>query len=310
VLGRLPDTDLGEVKNLHAVTCYFNPTNCPYMRANYHEFARRLSVPLITVELSFTGNFDIPGSHRLVGNTTDQLLWQKERLLNYAETLLPPECDAVVWVDADILFDSKDWPEKTLRMLRYNHVGQPYETPYEAKLSDLSHRWPVRQSTCAAYRKGHEDYYHFGKFHPGFVWAMRRDTWRAIGGLLESCVVGNGDIHMCRGFFDVDLWNDRVMNSAWANDADRWRSTAWSVIRGRVGFVPGLITHLWHGDRANRKYIERLTYLGHNGYNPPKDLIRKGELLSWSPYAMRNKKRMVSLVHDYFEERNHEQPHQ
>ena len=47
---------------LWAVTCHFNP--CGYHRriANYRVFRDRLQIPLLTVELSFTGTFELrPG---------------------------------------------------------------------------------------------------------------------------------------------------------------------------------------------------------------------------------------------------------
>lgn len=42
-----------------AITSYFNPAHYSTRLANYQRFGDQLSVPLVTVELSFTGEFEL-----------------------------------------------------------------------------------------------------------------------------------------------------------------------------------------------------------------------------------------------------------
>jgi len=77
-----------------AVTCHFNP--CGYRRrtANYHLFRQRLQVPLLTVELSFTGTFELrPGdADLLIQMHAGDVMWQKERLAGVLPSTPPPLC--------------------------------------------------------------------------------------------------------------------------------------------------------------------------------------------------------------------------
>ncbi len=45
---------------LWAITSYFNPCNYANRRSNYDIFRKHLKIPLVTVELSFTGEYHLP----------------------------------------------------------------------------------------------------------------------------------------------------------------------------------------------------------------------------------------------------------
>ena len=94
-----------------AITCYFNNSGFQQRYANYRLFSRALNVPLVTVEWSLDGNFELTDNDAdiLVQVSGGDLLWQKERLLNLGLEHLPADCTNVVWLDCDILFDHKDW---------------------------------------------------------------------------------------------------------------------------------------------------------------------------------------------------------
>src|SRR5436853_1095 len=105
--------------DLWAITSYFNPQRYRRRLANYRLFRKHLTIPLIAVELSFDGAFDLQPAEAdvLVRLREGDVLWQKERLLNVALRALPVECRKVVWMDCDILVDAVDWPEQVSRML-------------------------------------------------------------------------------------------------------------------------------------------------------------------------------------------------
>jgi hypothetical protein len=87
-------------QRLWAITCYFNP--CGYRRRaiNYRTFWRHLQIPLLTVELSFDGRFELQehDADRLIQLRAADVMWQKERLLNVGIRALPAECDRVAWI--------------------------------------------------------------------------------------------------------------------------------------------------------------------------------------------------------------------
>src|SRR2546428_4115978 len=109
---------------LWAVTSYFNPSRYRTRLANYRMFRAHLKVPLVTVEASFDGHFELgPGDAEiLVQRRAQAVLWQKERLLNVALDVLPPECTDVAWIDCDVIFTADDWPERARDALRMNSL--------------------------------------------------------------------------------------------------------------------------------------------------------------------------------------------
>jgi hypothetical protein len=270
------------------------------MAKNYERFANAIQAPLFMVELSYDGEFIVDGATRITGTRDSQLLWQKERLLNIAEESVPAEFDAIAWVDADVLLRNDDWPAQTLDMLSRCHVGQVWSHSEELKGDNA---YAIRPSCCYAYSAGADDFFDLGRYHPGFAWAMRRSTWTALGGLMVTNVVGNGDTHMCRGWFNQGLWTDRLVSQDWMASNDTWRDKAHATTQSRVGCVSGTVTHLWHGDRTNRKYVDRLSYLGNSEYDPNTDLELKNGLLSWTKFARITKPEMIRKVARYFEER-------
>lgn len=293
---------LTPVTNLAAITCYFNPSQCPRQRDNALVFLQHINVPTWVVELSFDGKWDIPQSDRVIriSGEPQQLLWQKECLLNIAEQHVPPEFDAIAWIDADLIFMDNDWSKKTLECLSDNHVCQPWSYCYERHpLQPLS---KVDKPACTmAFATGAYNYNDFSKWHPGFAWAMRRDTWREIGGLYEFNVVGNGDTTMTRGFFGCDQWCDKVTPIEMLLHMNDWRNNASRVIQRRVGSVAGDIHHLWHGDRVHRRYVERLTWLYKGQFNPKTDCRRADNgLLEWTKYVDPT---IPANVRGYFAER-------
>lgn len=296
---------LPPVSRLAVVTCFYNPTGLPLLVDNFHRFRDGLDVPLFTVEVSYSRRFELNADIHIHGKPETQLLWQKERLLNIAESELPDEYDAIAWIDADVLFDNPDWPQQTLDVLQNHHVCQLWSTASESQPDGST--LTMKPSVCSGWVDGAADWKRLDVWHPGLAWAMRRDTWRSIRGLLESNVIGNGDTHMLRGFLNADLWSDSHLTPAWLDDCNRWRQRTAAVVQNRVGVVPGHIRHLWHGPRQGRRYLERLKYLAEHSYDPLTDIcVGTNGLLEWTRHALEQKPEMVAAVCNYFHERQQE----
>jgi hypothetical protein len=105
--------------NLWAITCYFNPAGYKRRIENYHLFRQCLMVPLVTVELSFDGNFQLrrEDAEVLVQIHGGDVMWQKERLLNLALKWVPNACDKIAWLDCDVVFGSDDWVDRASQAL-------------------------------------------------------------------------------------------------------------------------------------------------------------------------------------------------
>ena len=286
---------------LHAVTCLFNP--CGYRRLveNHRTFAAGLAdagVPLTTVELSFDGRFEVPGSVRLVGDPAVHTLWQKERLLNLAVESLPPEVDKVAWVDADLLFLNRSWAAETERVLETHAVCQPFR---RAHLTDAAGRLGgSRRSIGQALAEGETPTW---KDHCGFAWAARRELIAAGGpgggGLYDRHVVGGGDRAM------ADAWLGRPAPDGPQKRAPKWWADylAWAepqaaAAGGTIGVTDGDVVHLYHGAKADRRYQERVAYLSDHDFDPAADLeLDHNGLWRWAS----DKPKMHRAVRRYFD---------
>ncbi|MBC7604624.1 MAG: hypothetical protein H7255_18445 [Ramlibacter sp.] len=126
---------------LWAVTSYFNPAGYRRRKANYRVFRERFPLPLLTVEWSPTGQFELqPGdADILIQLTGGDVMWQKERLLNIGVERLPSQCKHVAWVDCDLVFEREGLCQAILNALEAVPIVQLYDraayvdrTPIEA----------------------------------------------------------------------------------------------------------------------------------------------------------------------------------
>ena len=111
-----------------AITCYFNTSQSKQRLKNFRRFHAALSIPLIAIELSFSGEFDLDESDAdvLIKRQVSDVLWHKERLLNIAIDAVPDDCKAISWLDADIIFTDEKWHHKALEALKHFPIIQPY----------------------------------------------------------------------------------------------------------------------------------------------------------------------------------------
>lgn len=95
---------------LAVITTFFNPCNYINLKHNYLKFSKKIKdkCDLFTIELSFDGNFFINDENVIhINGDKDNILWQKERLLNILLSKLPKDYTNIAWVDCDILLKTK-----------------------------------------------------------------------------------------------------------------------------------------------------------------------------------------------------------
>jgi hypothetical protein len=286
---------------LAAITCLFG-SGSPQRLANYHRFAadlREMGLPLYTVEATFPGEpaVLVPGStvwQYALGDR--QILWQKERLLNLAAARLPADVDAIAWLDADVLFDCRELPWAIEQVLQQCPVAQLWQ--YAVLLGPDGQRqlWP--HNVPAAESLAAHNYGRLARgqtldvspraSHPGFAWAMRREAWDAMRGLYELDLGGVGDGLMGVAWLGAGRANPylRSASPAMRADAMLWSDRAAAVIKGRVGYLPIAVGHLYHGPIRARQYGRRTRRLAQHGYDPRRHVSREiGQPLAWTDEA-------------------------
>ena len=110
---------------------------------------------------------------------------------------------------------------------------------------------------------------------PGFAWAARRDLIEKFR-FYDSGVIGAGDmalIHVAIGNIEQEI-SIRMPASSHANHYRRWALPFHDAVRGRIGFTPGVVTHLWHGDFRDRQYRVRFRKFRQFDFNPLRDIAR------------------------------------
>jgi hypothetical protein len=301
---------------LWGITCYFNPVGYRRRLQNYHLFRQHLTIPLVTVELTYRDDFDLPADAAdvLIRLRSSDVLWQKERLLNLALAALPDRCRAVAWLDCDVVFEDEDWAARTVQALQRFPLLQPFHTAYEtpAGQSDASRGIPVDAvlGHSLAYALSHgrvtsEDVRGNMRLkqrrNGGLAWAARRDVLDHDG-FYDACIMGSGDRAMLCGA--LGLVDDAIyylqMAPRWAEHYRAWAGKHFRSVRGGIGCIDGALVHLWHGDLVDRRYQERHREFSAFGFDPATDVaLDEDGCWQWSS----QKPEMHAYVARYFRDR-------
>ena len=286
---------------LWAVTCLFNPHKYRRRYANFVQFRRTLGLPLVAVELSFDGNFELQAADAeiLVRVRGGDVMWQKERLLNIGFSHLPPECRFVAVLDSDIAFDNEDWAADAERLMASHAIIQPFDTArFLAPDATLEHtteesridseqrsaasRWQLRENVASSLGSlvgdGH------GDTSPGLAWVFRREILDRHG-LFDGCVIGGGDTALAcaaLGLFDA-VEQRHQMNQRQRDFYRAWAEPFRRDVKGSVAALPGALEALWHGDIARRRSGSRHSTLPTHSFDPRVDIAGEpGEAWRWS----------------------------
>jgi len=303
---------------LWAITSYFNSAGYKSRLENYRIFKQRLTVPLVTVELSYGAEFELkPGdADILIQLSGRDVLWQKERLLNVALGSVPDDCDKIAWLDCDVIFERNDWHVSVSRSLdefplihlfeqRCNLARDAMKTPLglariESVASSVGYRIVRNEIMPDDLRNSNAPLVRGST--AGLAWAARREVLQQHN-LYDACIIGTGDraiVCAALGKFDyaveaLELTGPRVDHYL------EWARPFFGSVCGQVGCVDGRIYHLWHGDLEDRKYQLRHQGFGKFNFDPFIDIaIDNNGCWRWNS----SKSEMHDYVRTYFLGRN------
>lgn len=205
-------------------------------------------------------------------------LWHKENMVNLAaEKLLPRNWKAVAWVDGDVEFDNPSWALDTLKLLNgHKDVIQLFS--HAVFMDATKNTQAIFTGYAYNFVRGRE-YEGTGNdlWHPGFGWAYSRAAFDQAGGLYEREISGHGDgviAHCMKGSYD---WDSYYMK--FSSQGHRDAILAYNASCGglRMGYTPGVVRHLYHGNYADRKYVERRLVFDEFHFDPKQHVERDGE---------------------------------
>ncbi len=289
---------------LHIIVPHFNLNKVQAhkrLRLEFLERYKNCGAPIYVVELALGEHgFEVtdPDNPRhLQIRTHTGVPWIKENLINLGiRKLIPQDAKYVAWVDGDITFMNPNWVQDTLRELQHAPVLQMF-----SECIDIG---PSSQAVPG--ERGQDDYIResFGKVHVhknriwnpnegytkehcGFAWAARLSFLKMLdhfNPLIDYSVVGSADWQMAccfSGHFEKAYHGN--IHSAYRARIESLFKKCELHLGHDLSYIPGLITHGWHGNKKNRKYISRWQMLIDHKFDPDVDLVyREDGLLHFS----------------------------
>lgn len=246
-----------------------------------------------------------PGHPNHLQLRSSEELWQKEAMINLGvRHLLPHDWKYMAWIDADVWFSNPDWALETIHELQHYPVVQPWSEcidlgPHNNVLQVFASFTSIVAQGKTPQAKAEEPY-KFG--HPGYAWACTRDFYEGVEGLMDFPILGSADSHMAWAMIGrVDASVHRDMSPGYKAATRAWQTRAYRITNGHLGYVPGHITHRWHGAKRNRFYKDRWQLLTDAKFDPAHDVRRDRQGL-WAFAG--NKPKLVEACRRYFRSRN------
>lgn len=231
---------------------------------------------------------------------TDVPIWHKENMINLAvKYLLPSNYKAFAWVDADVEFENNSWALDTLKILNgCKDVVQLFS--HCVDMSNENTNLNIFNSFGYSFNKEKkfttkgQDYW-----HPGYAWAITKKAYDKIGGIYDKGILGSGDSIMALAFINkAESMNNINYSDDYNNSMLEYQLKASKL---RLGYVPGVIRHYYHGSKKNRQYTERWKLLMKHNYSPIEHLTydKQGILIPTETFPFDFKEDIMN----YFRER-------
>jgi hypothetical protein len=260
---------------LYVVAVISNPARFQTRYKLFNEFCERMrkedNVVLVTLELQQGLRPFITDA--IIKLRTNYEIWYKENLINIAVQHLPSHWKYMAWIDADVEFQNKNWVSDTIDQLQTYRIVQLFSHAIDLGIKKET----LHVHTGFAYQYVNGETWkeaRYGNFwHPGYAWAITREAYNDIGGLMEFPILGSADNHMSLSFIGmVNKSLNSKLHENYKMLANIFQDRCERHIKRNIGFVHGTILHHFHGNKVDRKYQDRWKILIENKFDPLRDL--------------------------------------
>lgn len=296
------------LNDFYVIAVISNPARYATRYKLYLDFKERMKkagVKMLTVEASF-------GERSFKVSSTDELhlqissldeVWHKENMINLGVQRLPSSWKYMAWIDADISFTRDDWALETVQQLQHYQVVQMFQSAID--LGPNNEHIQMHNGFMYSYLSGmNNPTPYYTNWHPGYAWAINRDAFNSVGGLIDKGVLGAGDRHMALSLVDMPSVEAKL-HPNYHDMVDTWRQRANRHIRKDVGYVPGTILHYWHGKKRDRRYHDRWKILQEHQFDPNHDLKRDWQgLFQLEDHGTERSRKLRDDLRGYFRQRN------
>jgi hypothetical protein len=289
---------------LYVIAVVSNPSRFARRYQLFNEFCERMKlerqVKLYSVELQ-------QGSRPFITDATiklrcDHELWYKENLINIAVKHLPPSWEYMAWIDADLEFNNKNWVYETIHQLQTYKIVQLFSHCIDLGIKNETLH--VNVGFAYQYVNGEtwKEPCYGGTWHPGYAWAITKEAYNEIGGLMEFPILGSADHHMSLAFIGlVNRYINSKLHPNYKMLCNIFQERCEKFIKRNIGYVHGTLLHNFHGNKADRRYQDRWQILTTNNFDPLRDIIKDANGL-WQLQGDKIKLRDDIIM--YFRQRN------
>ena len=249
-------------KDTAVLLAFYNPAGFQRILNNILYIIKILkekNIPVYVAECVFNGAApQIPGANLILDSNS--YMFYKEQLLNKLEAVVPEEYTKLVMLDGDIIFDSPDWLDQISVALDTKDIIQPYLKacwlqPDNRRINSwkYSYGYAITNNIKINHMNLH-------RYHPGFAWAFRRETFRKLGGFYPNAIIGNGDMLFAYNFFKDEIpefWIKETLKTLITIEAWPAYHENFKLVAPKLGYIDVRALHLFHGLSSNRQYKTR-----------------------------------------------------